>query len=91
MKILVVLENHFIKDKNNTIWCDRVVDYNFLQRYLNVFDEVIVSGRCQITSDVVENKLLVSGKNIEFIELPDFKVLSFIFMTFLLDFVILLF
>ena len=73
MKVLVVLENHFIKDKNNIIWCDRVVDYNFLQRYLNVFDEVIVSGRCQRTTDIVKNKLLVSGENIEFVELPDFK------------------
>ena len=72
MKALVVLENHFFLDCNNSVWCDRVVDYNYLQRYLNVFDSIVLTGRTQ-KIDKTNNKLLVSGKNVEFIPMPEFK------------------
>lgn len=72
MKALIVLENHFYKDKQKNIWCDRVIDYNFLKRYLEVFDKIVVAGRCQKTSNVDDKKLLVSGENVEFILLPEF-------------------
>ncbi len=72
MKALIVLENHFYEDKQKNIWCDRIVDYNFLKRYLEVFDKVVVAGRCQKISSVGDKKLLVSGENVEFIRLPEF-------------------
>lgn len=72
MKALIVLENHFYEDKQKNIWCDRIVDYNFLKRYLEVFDKVVVAGRCQKISSVGDKKLLVSGENVEFIHLPEF-------------------
>lgn len=71
MKALIVLENHFYKDDNNNIWCDRIIDYNFLKRYLSVFDKVVVAGRCT-RIDKTLDKLLVSGENMEFVALPDF-------------------
>lgn len=73
MKALIVLENHFYLDDNKNVWCDRIVDYNYLQRYLNVFDEITVTGRTQIIEKIKERKLLVSGENISFVPLPDFK------------------
>jgi len=73
MKILIVLENHFYKDLEGKIWCDRIVDYNFLKRYLNVFSEIILCGRVSQIEGEVQGKLLVSGKNVEFIGLPNFK------------------
>ncbi len=73
MKALVVLENHFYLDANNNVWCDRVVDYSYLQRYLNVFDSITVTGRTQIIEKIEDKKLLVSGKNVEFVPMPDFK------------------
>ena len=73
MKALIVLENHFYVDKENKVWCDRVVDYNYLQRYLNVFEKIIVAGRSQNIENNQDGKLLVSGKNVEFIGIPDFK------------------
>lgn len=72
MKLLVVLENHFYKDIDGKIYCDRVVDYNYLKRYLDVFSKIIVCGRCQNIEDGNLDKLLVSGKNIEFVALPEF-------------------
>lgn len=73
MNALVVLENHFFLDENNNVWCDRVVDYNYLKRYLNVFDEITLVGRTSKVKKIEENKLLVSGKNVNFVSLPDFK------------------
>lgn len=71
MKILVVLENHFYIDEKGLIWCDRIIDYNFLKRYLNVFEEVCVCGRA-IKSNQTKGKLIVSGESVSFIPLPDF-------------------
>ncbi|MBR3595295.1 glycosyltransferase family 4 protein [Candidatus Saccharibacteria bacterium] len=73
MKALIVLENHFTKDITGNIWCDRVVDYNYLQRYLKVFDEIILAGRTQIVRKIKDKKLLVSGEHIKFAPMPDFK------------------
>ena len=72
MKALIVLENHFFKDKNEKIWCDRVVSYDFLTRYLNIFEELVVAGRCKTIENNINQKLLVSGPNVKFVELPDF-------------------
>ena len=73
MKALIVLENHFYIDNENNVWCDRVVDYNYLKRYLNVFDSIILMGRCRRINKIEDNKLKVNGKNIEFVEMPDFN------------------
>lgn len=73
MKALVVLENHFFLDNNNNVWCDRVIDYNYLKRYLNVFDSITLTGRTQIIKNIEEKKLLVSGDCIDFVPMPDFK------------------
>lgn len=72
MKALIVLENHFYKDNDGIVWCDRIIDYNFLKRYLSVFENIVVAGRCEKIEENIGVKLLVSGKNIEFIELPEF-------------------
>lgn len=71
MKLLVVLESHFYVDQNGEVWCDRVIDYNFLKRYLNVFEEVIVCGRTDKENDD-KYKLKVTGKNVSFYKLPNF-------------------
>lgn len=73
MTALVLLEYHFIKGKDNKIYCDRVIDYNYLQRYLSVFDKIILCGRMTHTEGDCSDKLLVSGPNVEFVALPDFQ------------------
>lgn len=45
MKLMVVLEHRFYEYPNGEIYSERVIDYDFLKRYLNVFEEVIVCGR----------------------------------------------
>lgn len=75
MNALVILENHFFLDKNNEVWCDRIIDYNYLKRYLNVFEKVTVCGRAIEEEDNVKQgnyKLLVTGKDVNFKKLPNF-------------------
>lgn len=71
MKLLLILENHFCIDEDGTVWCDRIIDYNFLKRYLETFNNVIVCGRTRKEKNV-DKKLLVLGKGIEFVSLPEF-------------------
>lgn len=69
--VFLVVETHFYKDKQGNIWGKRVVDYNFLKRYLQVFDEVCLCGRCRAIEKVNPSFLKVNGENVKFFELPD--------------------
>ncbi len=74
MRVLVVLENHFFIDEKGKVWCDRVVGYGYLRRYLEVFPEVLVCGRCgTINSKKTVKMLRVDGPHVEFLPLPDFR------------------
>lgn len=73
MKLLLVLEQRFYITAQKKIYCERVVDYNFLTRYLRVFDEVCICARTVKVDDNFKGKLRVDGKNIKILELPDFK------------------
>ena len=70
---LVILENHFFRDENGLVWCNRIVDYDYLKRYLAVFDEVLVCARFTNKAFKEQNCLLVSGDRVSFLELPDFQ------------------
>ncbi|WP_227938634.1 glycosyltransferase [Alkalihalobacillus deserti] len=73
MKLLVVLEHRFFQDSDGAVYCERVVDYNFIKRYLNVFEEVVVCGRFKTTDTSINRRLRVDGENVSFVKLPDFK------------------
>lgn len=45
MRIVVALENRFVRSRNGNIYSTTVCDYNFWSRYLLVFDEVVVLAR----------------------------------------------
>ncbi|MBR3252633.1 glycosyltransferase [Candidatus Saccharibacteria bacterium] len=71
--VFLLLENHFFKTPDGRIWCDRIISYDFLQRYLQSFDQVMLCGRCMnISQKEIKGKNLVSGKGILFVALPDF-------------------
>lgn len=73
MVLTILLEHDFIKDNEGRVWSKGVVDYNYLKRYLNVFDRVVLCARIRENADKNEfndYKLEVSGENIDFVELP---------------------
>lgn len=74
MKTLILLEHTFIIDEDNRIWSETVIDYNYLKRYLNVFEKVVLCARMKkVKNDdslLEKYNLLVSGPNIEIEPLP---------------------
>jgi len=45
MRVMVALENRFLKSPDGNVYSSTVCDYHFWQRYLRVFDELIVCAR----------------------------------------------
>ena len=72
MRIMVAVENRFLKTTNGNIYSTTVCDYTFFSRYLKVFDQVIVFAR---VSEIPEGDLdrpPASGPNVSFYSLPTF-------------------
>ena len=73
MKLLLFLEHRFFINQKKEIFCERIINYEFLKRYLNVFEEVYICARSQKVGENFKTKLRVDGPGVFFIELPDFK------------------
>lgn len=72
MTAMILLEYHFIAGNDGKIYCNRVIDYNYLKRYLSVFDDIILVGRLSKENGDCSDKLLVSGENVKFVPLEEF-------------------
>ncbi len=70
MKLLLFLEHHFFKI-DGKVYCDRIVNYNYLTRYLDVFEEVTVCAR--FSNEIPAKRMEVSGKGVSFLPLSDFQ------------------
>lgn len=74
MKVLLLLEHTFLIDEDNKVWSETVINYEYLKRYLDVFENVAVCARMKNVKndDELLNKynLLVSGNGVEFLPLP---------------------
>lgn len=71
MKALVLLELHFYRDENGEYWSNRLIDYEYLDRYLSVFEEISVCARISQITKVDKGLLKLSGPRVSFVELPD--------------------
>lgn len=72
MRVMVALENRFLRTQNGSIYSTTVCDYNFWCRYLQVFDEVIVFARVAETPDTKLEKPSANGPGVCFLALPTF-------------------
>ncbi len=70
MKIAVVDNVHLIKDKEGHYYSQTVYSYEFLKRYLNVFDEVRFIGKIREVECVEKEYKRVDGPNVEIVPLP---------------------
>ncbi|WP_448922620.1 glycosyltransferase [Holdemanella biformis] len=70
MKLLLFLEHHFF-NIDGEVYCDRIINHDYLTRYLDSFDEVVVCGR--FSNNVPKKKMKVSGDGVSFLPLPDFQ------------------
>lgn len=71
--LLVVLEQHFIIDGDD-VYTDVQCDERFWDRYLSVFNRLIVCARMRQadSSDNLANTLHSSRQGVEFVAMPDF-------------------
>jgi len=74
MRVIVSLEAHFGQIPDGSIYVNCVYDYNFLRRYLDVFDEALVFARVHQVKegDLSTVPLKASGPGIRFFPLPDY-------------------
>lgn len=74
MKVLVTGSVHLYKDKAGNFYSPTVYNYDFLKRYLAVFDEVMLMGKVKPDAYKSEMKMQkVSGKGVTIIELPWYR------------------
>lgn len=74
MKLLVIQEQHFKRISNGEVWVDEQSNVRFWERYLNIFEEIIVCARFLHTDSVDETKYMRSDRDkVSFIELPNFR------------------
>lgn len=72
--LLVIVEQHFSCLKNGEVWTFDMTTADFWQRYLNVFDRLVVCGRIEQKDDNDTTGLKKSSREeVEFIDLPNFR------------------
>ncbi len=73
MKLLVIQEQHFMKLPNGEIWVDKQSDVKFWDRYLSVFDEIVVCARMRECESVGKKALRSDRDRVSFVGMPDFR------------------
>lgn len=72
MKLLVIQEQHFVRMPNGEVWVDEQSDRKFWERYLNVFEEVVVCARFRHSETYNTDRLIRSDRDrVSFVELPN--------------------
>ena len=74
MTLLVLVEQHMMRLANGEVWTYDMVNASFWERYLNVFEKIIVCGRIEKRSDNDTAGLAKSSReNVEFVAMPNFR------------------
>jgi len=70
MRVMVALQNRFLRTRSGNIYSTTVCDYSFWCRYLQVFDEVVVLARVGDIDRQELDKPPASGPNVRFMAIP---------------------
>lgn len=76
MKLLVIQEQHFTELPNGEVWVDKQSDIHFWDRYLNVFDEIVVCARLKKSDRLTAKALRSDRDRVSFVAMPDFRGVS---------------
>lgn len=71
-KLLMIQEEHFVKDAEGNIYATRVLNEEIFNRYLEYFDQLVVFARISNSNHFI-SELKVNTTDIEFIGIPDFR------------------
>lgn len=72
MRLLVTLEQRFVKDEQGGVYANGIFNYTFFARYLDVFEEVAVFARVCGGGGCEPASYRADGPGVEFIEAPYF-------------------
>jgi len=73
VRVLVALEHHFFRSPDGEYYTDMLHGYPFWQRYLEVFDEVIVLARVKQVGRIDPQWPRADGPGVVFWPLPDYR------------------
>ncbi|TGE39734.1 glycosyltransferase [Desulfosporosinus fructosivorans] len=74
MRLLVIQEQHFTRMPNGEVWVDVQSNQRFWDRYLNVFEEIVVCARFNKCEDYDTDGLMRSDRDrVSFVELPNYR------------------
>ena len=73
MRLLIFQEQHFMKLPNGEVWADKQSDCHFWERYLRVFDQVIVCARMRDVQEIGVKALRSDRPEVKYIGMPDFR------------------
>ncbi|MBO4432977.1 MAG: glycosyltransferase family 4 protein, partial [Clostridia bacterium] len=77
MKLLVAVDSSMYKTPDGKYWCHTIYEYSFFERYLQVFDEIVVASRVKETNyNEVEGLLRCDGPRMTVADLPDMHGIS---------------
>ena len=70
MNVTVTLEHRFDLAVDGSVWTSGQGSYEFLQRYLEVFDSVTVVARIQRVSQISSGWIRADGERVSFVQVP---------------------
>jgi len=70
MRVMIALEDRFIRTRNGAIYSNNLFDYNLSKRYLQVFDEVVILARVDDVPEETRNGIAANGPGVSFFGLP---------------------
>lgn len=74
MTLLIIQEQHFTKLSNGEVWVNETSNIKFWDRYLEVFDKLIVCARVERRNDNNSEGLMRSDREeVTFVEMPNFR------------------
>ena len=77
MKLLVALDSSMYKTPDGKYWCHTIYEYSFFERYLHVFDEIVVASRVKKADyNEIGCALRCDGPKMTVIDLPDMHGMS---------------
>lgn len=73
MRVAVVLDHRFEQTPDGRVWTNGPFPYSFFERYLEVFDEVLVAARVQPVERLPDQRKPVSGAGVSVAGLPCYR------------------
>ena len=70
MRLVVTTEQRFDQTRDGSVWAPGTFGYGFWERYLEVFDQVVVIARVRTVEGATGNPVRSDGQSVDFVRVP---------------------